>query len=70
MKWIFKEEEIQCSAAGGLHPGTGKLLLQIAFSLYSTHWINFLALSPGDPKKFCLFRRDGGRRGAALMGEC
>lgn len=38
MKWILKEEEIQCSAAGGfhLHPGTSKLLPQIALWLYFT----------------------------------
>lgn len=62
MKWIFKEEEeIHCSASGGLHPGTSKLLPQIAFSLCSTHWIDFSALSPGDPKKVCVFSEgDGG----------
>lgn len=61
MEWIFKEEEeIQCSASGGLHPGTRKLLPQIAF-LYSTPWIHFSALSPGDPRKFSVFPEgDGG----------
>lgn len=58
MKWIFKEE-IQCSAAGGLHPGIAELLPQIAFLLYSTHWINFSALSPGDPRKCCVFSETG-----------
>lgn len=67
MKWIFKEEEIRCSASGGLHPGTSKLMPQIAFLLYSTHWINFSALSPGDPKKVSVFSERGWW---ALMGEC
>lgn len=71
MKWIFKEEEIQCGAAGGLHPGTSKLLPQTVFLLYPTPWINFSALGPGDPKKFSVFSERGWWGGsAALMGEC
>lgn len=71
MKWIFKEEEeeIQGGGAGWLHPGTSKLLSQIAFLLGSTHWINFSALEiPKSPLSFQ--RGDGGHGSAAPVGEC